>query len=174
MKKLNTKQLALSGLMAALVLVGTVLIQVPTPTRGYIHIGDSMVYLCGIFLGPLAGGLAAGTGSLLADVFSGYGIYAPATFFIKTLDAMAVGFIYSLFSSGKTTWTLRLTWYVIGIMVGGTVMVAGYLVFETFLYGFATAALGLVPNIVQAAGGAILAFPLVLALERLKIRNRMK
>ena len=62
MHKTNIKQLTISGLMAALVLVGTMLIQVPTPTKGYIHIGDSMVYLSGVLLGPIAGSIAAALG----------------------------------------------------------------------------------------------------------------
>ena len=82
MKRINTKQLAAAGLMAALVLAGTMLIQVPTPTKGYIHIGDSMVYLCGIMLAPVIERWRPG-GSLLADVFSGYGIYAPPHFLLK-------------------------------------------------------------------------------------------
>jgi len=105
MKAFKTKQLAVSGLMAALVMVGTMLVQVPTPTKGYIHIGDSMVYLCGIILGPFTGGLAAGVGSLLADVSTGYGIYAPATFVIKALDAAAVGCFYNLLTAGSSTWS---------------------------------------------------------------------
>jgi uncharacterized membrane protein len=77
MKKLKTKQLAIAGLMAALTMIGTMIIQIPTPTKGYLHLGDSLVYLSGILLGPLVGALAAGIGSTLADVFSGHGIYAP-------------------------------------------------------------------------------------------------
>lgn len=159
--------------MAALVLVGTMLVQVPAPTKGYIHIGDSMVYLCGIMLGPVTGALAAGTGSLLADVFSGFGIYAPATFFIKALDALAVGCCYNLFTSGRSKRQNRLAGYTSGVVAGGTIMVAGYLAYETFLYGFPTAVLGVAGNIAQAAGGAALAFPLVLALERFDLKNRI-
>ena len=167
MNRLNTKKLAVSGLMAALVMVGTMLIQVPTPTKGYIHIGDSMVYLCGIILGPVAGGLAAGVGSLLADAFTGYAIYAPATFFIKTLDAMAVGICYNFFTSKRITWNTRIAGYLCGIIAGGTIMVAGYLAYETFLYGFPTAVLSVAANITQAAGGAVLASPLLPALKRI-------
>jgi len=53
-------------------------------------------------------------------------------------------------------------------------MVVGYLAYETFLYGFPTAVVGVAANITQAVGGAVLAFPLLPALVRLDIRNRMK
>jgi len=166
MNKFNTKQLAGGGLMAALVIVGTMLIQIPTPTKGYIHIGDSMVYLCGLLLGPWAGGLAAATGSLLADVFSGYGIYAPATFVIKGLDALIVAYIYKFIISGKNTIFMKSFAFIAAVLAGGIIMVSGYLAYETFLYGFAVAVLSIPANITQALGGAILALPLFLILNR--------
>lgn len=166
MKKISTKQLAGGGLMAALVIVGTILIQIPTPTKGYIHIGDSMVYLCGLLLGPWAGGLAAAIGSLLADVFSGYGIYAPATFVIKGADAFSVAILYKFIVSGKNTVYMRSLAFIAAVFAGGFIMVSGYLAYETFLYGFAVAVLSIPANITQALGGAILALPLFLILGR--------
>ena len=168
MYKTNIKELTISGLMAALVLVGTMLIQVPTPTKGYIHIGDSMVYLSGVLLGPIAGSIAAALGSMLADLFSGYGIYAPATFVIKGLDAMVVGYIYNRVVSGDAGTLKKIVTFGISALLGGTIMVVGYLVYESVLYGFTTAALGIVGNITQAVGGGILAAPLLLALDRVR------
>jgi uncharacterized membrane protein len=165
----NTRQLASGGLMAALVVIGTMVIQIPTPTRGYIHIGDSMVYLCGIFLGPWVGGLAAAIGSLLADVFSGYGIYAPATFLIKGIDALAVGYCYKMIAFKDSTVIKKNIAFIVAFLIGGTIMVLGYLAYETLLYGFPIAVLGIVGNITQAVGGGVLALPLVLVLERVKI-----
>lgn len=47
-----------------------------------------MVLLCGWLLGPIYGTIAAGLGPALADIFSGYVVYAPATFVIKALMAL--------------------------------------------------------------------------------------
>ncbi len=174
MRWFNTKQLVLTGLMAALVMVGTMLIQVPTPTKGYIHIGDSMVYLSGILLGPVAGSLAAALGSLLADVASGYGIYAPATFVIKGLDAFVVGYCYYLITKGGSALSKKTFAYVLGVALGGTIMVGGYLTYETLLYGFATAVTGVPGNITQAAGGGILAFPVLAAMEKMNVPYKIK
>jgi len=174
MYKINIKQLTISGLMAALVLVGTMLIQVPTPTKGYIHIGDSMVYLSGILLGPLAGSIAAALGSMLADMFSGYGIYAPATFVIKGLDALVVGYIYNKIVSEDAGTVKKLITFGTSVLLGGAIMVAGYLAYESVLYGFPTAALGIIGNITQATGGGILAAPLMLALDRVRFFHKLK
>lgn len=174
MYKMNIKQLTISGLMAALVLVGTMLIQVPTPTKGYIHIGDSMVYLCGILLGPVAGSMAAALGSLLADVFSGYGIYAPATFVIKGLDALIVGYIYHKIVGQDASVFKKVLSLGFAVLLGGMVMVLGYFAYESMLYGFGTAILGVAGNITQAIGGGVIAAPLVLALDKIKLFQKLK
>ncbi|MDX9871248.1 MAG: ECF transporter S component [Clostridia bacterium] len=163
--KYSTKQLVAGGLMAALVVVGTMLIQIPTPTKGYIHLGDSMVYLCGALLGPWVGGLAAAVGSLLADLFSGYGIYAPATFVIKGLDALIVGLVFSRFASRETSLVKKGLGFTVAFILGGMIMAAGYLAYETFLYGFGVAVLGVPGNILQAAGGGIIALLLLLTIN---------
>ena len=81
-----------ASLFAALVFVATMIIKIPTLTGGYMNIGDGMVLLCGFILGPIWGALAAGIGSMLADLV-GYPIYAVATFLIKALMAFAAYFI---------------------------------------------------------------------------------
>ena len=77
----NPKTLVIAALMAALTCMATMIIQLPTPTFGYIHLGDTFVILCGIILGPVIGGLAAGIGSMMADILSSYAIYAIPTFY---------------------------------------------------------------------------------------------
>jgi uncharacterized membrane protein len=167
MQVFKTKQLVKSGLMAALVMIGTMIVQIPTPTKGYIHAGDSMVYLCGFLLGPLAGSLAAAVGSALADLYSGYTSYAPATFIIKGMDALVVAYCCRLFMIGNgASITRKVIGFVFGILLGGTIMVLGYLAYETYLTGFATALTGVPANITQAVGGGVIAVPLMLALEK--------
>lgn len=168
MQRINAKQLALGGFLAALVMVGTMMVQIPTPSRGYIHAGDSMVYLCGIILGPTIGSLAAAVGSLLADISTGYGIYAPATFVIKGIDALVVGGCYKFFGGPAAPVGSKVLVYSLAVVAGGSLMVTGYLAYEAFLYGFAVALLGIPGNITQALGGGILALPLLLLLEKIK------
>lgn len=64
----NIRKLVLAALLAALTAVATMIIRIPTPTQGYIHLGDGMVLICGILLGPGLGALAAGIGSMMANV----------------------------------------------------------------------------------------------------------
>ena len=88
MKRQKLLHLLFASMFAALVFIATMIIKIPTPTGGYVNIGDGMVMICGWVLGPVWGSLAAGIGSMLADLV-GYPIYAGATFVIKALMALA-------------------------------------------------------------------------------------
>ena len=86
-------QITTIGVFAALVFVMNYL-QIPVPlsvggaTR--IHLGNMMCLLSGFVLGPVGGGLAAGIGSELYDLFMGDFIYIPFYFVFKFMLA-AVG-----------------------------------------------------------------------------------
>ena len=82
------KQIAFTALFASLCCIGTVLIVVPLPASGYFNAGDIFVLLSAWCLGPLFGSVASAVGSALADIVSGFAIYAPATFLIKGLPAL--------------------------------------------------------------------------------------
>ena len=142
-----------AAMFAALILVATFIIKIPTPgTGGYIHPGDAFVILAGVFLGPLYGGAAAAVGSALADILGGYFIYAPVTFLIKGLCALGSGFIFGNFRDKIKKDHLR----VILCGIFSTVIVAGlYLVFELFIYG--TGAVASVPaNLIQGLSGLVI------------------
>lgn len=90
----KTQKIVLTGLMTALITVSTMVIALPVPfTNGYIHMGDSMIFLAVLILGWKYGGFAAGVGSALADIFLGYIHWAPWTLCIKGLMAVVMGLI---------------------------------------------------------------------------------
>lgn len=90
----KTQKLVTTGLMTALITVSTMVIAIPVPfTNGYIHMGDSMIFLAVLILGWKHGAFAAGVGSALADLFLGYVHWAPWTLCIKGLMAVVMGLI---------------------------------------------------------------------------------
>ncbi len=149
--------LILSALMAALTCIATMIIHIPTPAFGYIHFGDGMVLLSGIFLGPFYGSMSAGIGSMLADVFSGYMGFAPATFVIKALAALAGGIIYHLILKLPLHRGENILAVIMGGISGGIIVVTGYYLFSAFILGMGpVAALVDIPfNLVQTAFGII-------------------
>lgn len=95
----QTQRLVLTGLMTAMVFLLTFLVKIPIPfTSGYIHLGDSMIFLSVLAVGPFYGAFAAGVGSMLSDILGGYAQYAIPTLVIKSLMALLMG----LAMSGKT------------------------------------------------------------------------
>ena len=120
-RKNTTQILVISAMFAALACVATMIIKVPYPLNGYVNLGDSIVLLAGWMLPPAYGFMSAGIGSAMADVFSGYALYAPATFVIKGIMAVIANRL-----AKKST--------VAGGRIAELTMVGGYLLFESFLY----------------------------------------
>ena len=57
---LKTKKIVISALIAALACVATMVIQIPSPLKGYINLGDCVVLMAGWMLSPAYAFLAAG------------------------------------------------------------------------------------------------------------------
>ena len=163
--KTNTQKIVITSLLAALCCVATMIIKIPSPMKGYLNIGDCIVLLCGWLLAPGYGFVAAGLGSALADMFSGYLTYAPATFLIKGSMALIAFACFKLMNKRIG----RLPSQIIGAVLAEIVMVLGYYVFEGFMYGFIPSAVNIPANAVQGAAGLILGIILVKVFERLKI-----
>lgn len=123
----KTKKLVIGALLCAFTTVATMVIKFPTPTFGYIHLGDGLVLLCGIILGPIGGALSAGIGSMFADIFSGYASFAPATLIIKAITAGLAGLIFH-----KVNYKLTPKTILSGIP-SELFMVLGYFIYEVFL-----------------------------------------
>ncbi len=162
-----TKKLAFCALFATLCCVSTLLVTVPLP-NGYFNTGDVFVLLSGWLLGPFYGAVAAAVGSALADVWSGFALYAPATFFIKGLNAALAWVIAFFMKKLIQKDTLDFIARIVGAIAGETVMVLGYFLFESLLYGFAGGALALVGNTLQGVCCGSLAVILFSALYPIK------
>lgn len=167
----KTMKIVLGGLFAALTCVATMMIRIPT-LKGYVHIGDCMVIASGIILGPVGGGLAAGIGSMLADLLGGYYVFSVATFVIKFLAAMAAGLTFAAFQ--KLFKKHNLPGTILGGLASEIVVVLGYFVFEIFYEGFAAAVTEIIPNCVQGVTGLILAAALTPLLLKIPMIRDIK
>ena len=70
------------------------IIRIRTPTQGYIHLGDGMGADLRHSARSRSGALAAGIGSMMADLIGGYMAWVPGTFAIKALTALLGGWLY--------------------------------------------------------------------------------
>ena len=171
----TTRKLITAELMAAFTCIATMIIKIPTPTFGYIHLGDGLVLLCGVVLGPVAGALSAGIGSMFADIFSGYISWAPATFLIKALTAGISGLLFHLLKNRIKSTYARSAGIIISGLIGEAIMVVGYFLYEAglaafasggftkaaLLSGAASSAAGIPFNIVQGVVGIVICLVLL-------------
>lgn len=165
------ERLVLAALFAALSCVATMVIQIPSPMSGYVNLGDCFVLLSGVFLGPVWGFLAAGTGSMMADILTGYAHYAPGTFLIKGLMALAVCMIFRALSAGKLPRTAS---YLVASVPAELLMVVGYFFYACLLLGKGLAAASSIPgNIMQGIFGVVSSFLLLKMLERMKFFRKL-
>ena len=161
------RKLVISALMAALVCVATMVVRIPTPTHGYVNLGDCFVLLSGWLLGPWWGGAAAGIGSMLTDLFAGYTSFAPGTFLIKGLMAVMAYFLYTAMKKSSA-----------GAIVSGVAaelwMAGGYFVYEALAlqYGIG-AAVGIPSNLVQGAVGLVVGFILLKIFQKAHIAEKI-
>lgn len=156
----TTKKITYTALFAALCCIATYLIKVPMP-YGYFNVGDVFVLLSGYMLGGLWGGVAAGTGSALADLLSGYALYAPVTFVIKFLMPFVVFYGYRLGKKLIQKAALDFLPRIFSALVAELLMVGGYFLFECILYGAGGAAVALAGNFIQS--GVCLAIGVAIA-----------
>lgn len=163
----NLIKLVTAALMAAMTCVVTMLLKIPIPNTngGYIHPGDAFVLLSGIILGPLYGGLSAGIGSMMADLFAGYAQYMFATFIIKLLAAMAGAYSYRHIRGHSV---------ILAGVFGGVIVTLGYFICDRILSGTLEAALAGVPfNLLQNVMGILLATIILPLLKKVPQINAM-
>ncbi len=154
---ITTKKIVIASLFTALTCVATMIIKIPSPLKGYMNLGDCVVLLSGWMLSPWFGFFAAGLGSGLADLFSCYFTYVPATFLIKGAMAFAAYFLYKILNRFIGDLPSR----IISGVVAELIMASGYYVFEGFMYGFKASLVNIPANIVQGVAGLILGVLLI-------------
>ena len=97
-KKLSTRKIVWTALMAALTVIGSYIrVVMPISIGGStaFHLGNIFCALSGILLGPWLGGFAAGMGSFLYDIlfFPAYADEAWITFLTKGAYGLVAGLI---------------------------------------------------------------------------------
>ena len=159
MKKASVKNLALAGLLGALILLFTAWLHIPVG-KGYIHIGDAFIYLGAVLLPMPYGILAAAGAAVLADCLSGFALWAPASAVIKALTVL-------LFTAkGEKILCLRNLLAPVG---AGILCAGGYYLYEALVYGdYATPLLSVPGNLIQSLCSAIAFFLVVTALKNRK------
>lgn len=163
----TTKTYVMTALFAALIfLVTAYILHIPTPaTGGYIHLGDSFLYLAASILPTPFAVVAGGIGEALSDALTGSVIYALPTLIIKS--AMVLCFS----SVGKKIVTKR---NILAAVAAGVICIVGYYLTEAVIYqNFLSPLVEIPANLIQAGASAVIYLFVGNALDRLSMKERI-
>jgi uncharacterized membrane protein len=163
----GTRRLVLQALFIALVTVATLSIRIPmVATQGYLNIGDTMIFVGAVLLGPQIGFVAGAFGSALADLLGGYAGWAPWTFVIKGIEGLLAGLLVHRIYSQKHTINAAA---VLGLAAAAAWMIFGYYLASGIIYGFKPALAEIPMNAIQGGVSVVLAALLLTALRKVNL-----
>ena len=161
------RYITLTGLMAAMITLMTAYIcHIPTGVNGgYIHFGDSLIYIAAALLPTPYALAAAAIGGGLADLMTAP-LWAPATIMIKML--ITIPFTNK---SVKIITPRNVIATVIAYLISGFgYFFAEYIIFGAFSTAFLASMSG---NLIQSVGSAIFFIIFGLALDKVHIKSRL-
>lgn len=159
--KSNVRRLTLAALGAALVCIATSILKFPIPL-GYAHLGNCMILLFGVYGGPWVGAFAGGVGSALSDLL-GYPQWALPTLIIKALMGLMISLIAK--TPGQAP-SLRSCRTFLAVLSGTILMVLGYFIAGSILYGSVITGAAQIPGLAaEGVVGIILFYLIAAALE---------
>lgn len=173
--------LALTGLMGALVYVATMFFKVEIPVgadRTMIGFANVFCVLSGLILGPAYGGLAAGLGSFLFDLTGGWFSSAGVTLITKGLMAVICGLI----AWGGKQENPKFSRLAVAAVTGSLaycVMYLGYSFFKLVVAGSAPEAAAIAmmtkagATLLNAVVADVIAVPLFMTLRTALQRNHL-
>jgi uncharacterized membrane protein len=142
---LTSLEVAVIAVLSAVYAVLIIILKVPSPTGGYTHIGDLVVFVAALLFGYKVGGFVGIVGSVAADFFVGY-----ERWFISILAHGLEGLIPGL-TKGKP--------FVIQIffcVLGGFLMATTYFFINIFIKGYPLALISYIRDLFVQAGLSII------------------
>ena len=172
------QQMILACVFTALTTVLTFFIKIPSH-NGYIHLGDTIIYIAACLLPTPLAMVCGALGGLLADTFGGFIIYIIPTAIIKAL----LPFAFTC-KSEKIICKRNL----LALIPASLITIIGYYIAEVIIicfssgdllsyittsYPWITAVYCLPGNAIQALGSAIAFIFIAPALDKIKIKDKI-
>lgn len=166
-KKLSTRAICFTAIMAALIFVFTFTFKIPFG-NGYTHLGDAIIFLSIPLLGSKKSCFAAGIGAALADIIGGYTVWAPPTFFIKLSLVLICGLFAEKLMKNK------FFGYIIGAVLGGAFQIAAYTLVKIVMFDKAYAFSSLPTLAIQTAVGIAAALVFIAMFNKTNITAKLR
>lgn len=160
-KPLTIREVAYISVFSALTAVLTVSTGglVPSPTGGFTHIGDTIIFFTALIMGSRCSMLVGVIGSVAADIFLAY----PRWY--VSIPAHGFEGLIAGFGKDKPIWAKA-----IFLAIGGFVMASTYFIVNIFIKGYPLAIISYLRDLFGQAGISII---LSLVLEKM-IKARIK
>lgn len=158
------KQITLDAMFVALTLVFTAFVNIKIPSfggaGGLIHLGNVPLFVAAILYGRRTGTLAGAIGMGLFDVMSGWAAWAPCT----VITCGLMGFVVGVICKNRKGLFIK----AVAMFAALIIKIAGYFVFESFVFGSGmAAALKSVPgNVIQVGMAALIVLVIIEPLEK--------
>ena len=162
----KVKYLTLTGLMAALITIMTAYIcHIPVGMNGgYLHFGDSLIYLAAALLPRPYALAAAAIGGGMADLLTAP-MWAPATIIIKMLIVLPF--------TNKSA-KIVTPWNVVASILAYFISGFSYFLAEYILFGsWSVLLVSMAHSLIQSGGSAVFFVILGHALDKVQIKNRL-
>ena len=139
--RLSTLQITTTAVFSGLTAALTSISFVPSPTGGYTHIGDTMIFTAALLFGSRVGGLSGAIGAVVVDLYTGYDRW-----FIS-IPAHGLEGIIAGFGRGR-----KVPVQVVLLVVAGIVMASTYFYMNVFIRGLPVALVSYVRDLFGQAG----------------------
>lgn len=156
-RKISTREVVYLAMLIAVTVVISRFFLIPVPmTHGNINLCDAGIFIAALLLGRKQGLIVGALSGFLLDLISGYAQYMFFSLIVHGLEGYLAGWIGA--NKSRTT--------KIGAVVAGiAIMVAGYWLTDSMLYGFKVGLIGVPTNLIQGALGGAVAYVVAMPLE---------
>ncbi len=161
------RYITLTGLMAAMITIMTAYIcHIPVGVNGgYIHFGDSLIYIAAAILPTPYALAAAAIGGGLADLMTAP-MWAPATIIIKMLITIPFTNKSAKIITPRNVIATIIAYFISGV----SYFFAEYIIFGSFGSAFLASMSG---SLIQSGGSAVFFIIFGLALDKVHIKSRL-
>ncbi len=176
MEKTNIKirRLVFAAMFAAITCLFTAYIKVPTGiNQGYVHFGDSVIYLAASILPFPYAMCSAAVGGALADVLAGVPVWSLPTAIIKACNVIPFAIYFSLKHAKRKELIFSAPTFIASI-ISGFITFGGYFLANTLMFGFPAACLELPFSFVQPLGSMIIFCIAGFALDKASFKSKLK
>ncbi|MCH4009529.1 ECF transporter S component [Companilactobacillus sp.] len=162
MQKNRIRQEVLAAVLTALTVAMSILVVIPVPaTHGLVTLCEVGIYTSAILFGNPVGVVVGGASGFLIDIISGYPVWCLFSLVIHGLQGFTVAYM-------TKNRKLAIRNLLLPLLAGSTIMVVGYYLATSLLFGWPAGLASVPGNLVQVGFGIAVTVLVVGSLTKIK------